>query len=135
MMARPPAKWFVKPEPPPTGVGMDTITIADLEVAYSIGVTEAERASVQRLLLTIKMTHDGRAAAAVDDLAKTIDYFAVSQKVVRFGEGRSWKLIETLAQNLAAMILEDFGPASVTVEVKKFVIPEARYVAATVTRP
>ena len=53
----------------------------------------------------------------------------MSQRLLRFGEGRSWKLIEKLATDIANTILIEFKPAAVTVEVKKFIIPEARYVS------
>lgn len=114
---------------------MDTITIHELEVHYRVGVPEAERATPQRLLITVQMRHDFQAAAAADDLRWTIDYYAVTQRLLHFGEGRQWRLIETLATDLAAMVLGEFLPRSVTVEVKKFIIPEARWVAVTVTRP
>jgi dihydroneopterin aldolase len=51
-----------------------------------------------------------------------------------YGKGRSWKLIETLAVDLAAMILAEFKPERVAVEVKKFVLPEARWVSVRVRR-
>ena len=70
-----------------------------------------------------------------DDLDRTIDYQAVSQRLLDFGRGRSWKLIETLAVELAEMILREFKPSRVTVEVKKFVIPQARHVSVRATRP
>ena len=63
-----------------------------------------------------------------------MDYFAVSQALLTFGEGKEWKLIEKLAADLAQMILSRFKPASVTVEVKKFVIPEAAHVAVRIAR-
>ena len=113
---------------------MDTITINELEVFYCVGVPDEERAEPQRLLLTVEMEHDFRAAAVEDELSGTIDYFAVTQRLLRLGEGLHWKLIETLAVDIAQMILEDFGPTRVTVEVKKFIIPEARHVAVRVTR-
>ena len=113
---------------------MDTITIKDLEVSYCIGVPDEERAKPQRLLLTVEMEHDFRAAAVEDELGDTIDYFAVTQRLLKFGDGVHWHLIETLAVDIAQMILEDFGPKSVTVEVKKFIIPQTRYVSARVTR-
>jgi dihydroneopterin aldolase len=53
---------------------------------------------------------------------------------VRFGEGRNWKLIETLAVDLAAMILREDKPERVSVEVKKFVIPQARWVSVRIQR-
>jgi dihydroneopterin aldolase len=52
-----------------------------------------------------------------------------------YGEGREWKLIETLAVDLAGMILREFRPARVAVEVKKFVLPEARWVSVRLRRP
>ncbi|HTD67075.1 MAG TPA: dihydroneopterin aldolase [Candidatus Limnocylindria bacterium] len=113
---------------------MDTITISDLEVFYCVGVPDAERAQPQRLLITVAMEHDFRAASASDELSGTIDYFAVCQRVLKFGEGLHWKLIETLAEDLAEMVLEDFAPSAVTVEVKKFIIPQAHHVSVRVTR-
>lgn len=113
---------------------MDTITITDLEVFYCVGVPDEERAKPQRLLLTVDLEHDFRAAATEDELSGTIDYFALSQRLRRFGDGVHWKLIETLAVDIAQMILEDFGPSRVTVEVKKFILSEARHVSVRVTR-
>jgi dihydroneopterin aldolase len=112
----------------------DTITLADLEVHYHVGVPDAERAQPQRLLLTIEMQHDFTRAAASDDLRETIDYYAVSRRLLNFGEGRSWKLIEKLAADIAAMVLADFGAEAVTVEVKKFIIPEARHISVRLSR-
>jgi len=114
---------------------MDTIIIADLEVFCHVGVTDAERAKPQRLLLTVELSHDFKSAAHNDNLAETIDYDAVSKRLLHFGEGCHWELIETLAVDLADMILEEFTPRSVSIEIKKFVIPQARYVAVKVTRP
>jgi len=113
---------------------MDRITINELEVFYCVGVPEEERAKPQRLLLTVEMEHAFTAAAHEDELSATIDYFAVCQRLLRFGDGMHWKLIETLAVDIAQMILDEFGPRSVTVEVKKFVIPQAKYVSTRVTR-
>src|SRR5690348_10444648 len=110
---------------------MSKITIVDLEVFYSVGVTDEERAQPQRLLLTVDMTFDFSSAAVSDRITKTIDYFAVSQKLLHYGEGRSWKLIEKVAANIADLILSEFQPQGVTVEVKKFVVPQARYVSVT----
>ena len=114
---------------------MDHIILSDLEVFYQVGVTEEERATSQRLLISLEMAHDFKSAAAGDNLADTIDYCAVAQRLLRFGEGCHWELIETLAVDIATMILQEFRPRSVTVEVKKFAIPQANHVAVKVTRP
>lgn len=113
---------------------MDTITITDLEVFYHVGVPDVERAKPQRLLLTVEMEHDFASAAQRDDIAGTIDYYAVTQRLLKFGEGREWRLIETLACNLAEAVLKEFHPHRVRVEVKKFIIPEARHVSVRIER-
>ena len=110
------------------------ISIVDLEVLYRVGVTEAERVNPQRLLLTVEMDCNFSAAAKSDNIADTTDYFAVSQRLLIFGEGRSWNLIEKLASDVADMILLGFRPRSVSVEVKKFPIPQARHVSVRLTR-
>jgi len=110
------------------------ISIVDLEVFYRVGVPDAERAQPQRLLLTVEMESDFSAAAKSDSIADTIDYFAVTQRLLKFGDGKSWKLIEKLAADIADAILSEFKPLSVAVEVKKFVIPQARHVSVAVTR-
>jgi len=110
------------------------ISIVDLEVSYRVGVPDDERARPQRLLLTVEMDLDVAKAAKSDGIADTIDYFAVSQRLLKFGEGHSWKLIEKLAADIATLILAEFKPQCVTIEVKKFAIPQARYVSVVVTR-
>jgi FolB domain-containing protein len=110
------------------------ISIIDLEVFYRVGVPDEERAKPQRLLLTVEMDFDFSAAAHTDSIADTIDYFAVSQRLLKFGEGKSWKLIEKLAADIADLVLSEFKPGSVTVEVKKFPIPQAHYVSVSLTK-
>jgi dihydroneopterin aldolase len=113
---------------------MSKISIVDLEVFYCVGTTDEERAKPQRLLLTLDMTHDYTAAAVSDRLEKTINYFDVAKDLLKFGEGRNWKLIEKLSANIADHILTKFKPQSVTVQVKKFPIPQARWVSVSLTR-
>jgi dihydroneopterin aldolase len=113
---------------------MSKISIVDLEVFYRVGVPEAERAESQRLLLTVDLELNFAAAARSNDLADTIDYFAVCQRLRRFGDDRDWKLIEKLATDIADTVLDEFKPAAVTVEVKKFIIPETRYVSVILTK-
>jgi 7,8-dihydroneopterin aldolase/epimerase/oxygenase len=113
---------------------MSRIAIIDLEVFYRVGVPDAERAQPQRLLLTIELESDFSAAAKTDSIAETIDYFAVSQRLLKFGDGKNWKLIEKLAADIGEMILSEFKPQCVSVEIKKFPIPQARHVSVFVAR-
>ncbi len=113
---------------------MARITIVDLEVFYHIGVSEEERAKPQRLLLTIDMNLDFSSAAVSDRIEKTVNYHTLAQDLLKFGNMRSWKLLERLVSNIADYILAQYGPLSVTVEAKKFALPQARFVAVSLTR-
>jgi 7,8-dihydroneopterin aldolase/epimerase/oxygenase len=113
---------------------MSRISIVDLEVSYCVGVSEEERAQPQRLLVSVEMALDFSSASVSDRIEKTIDYFEVAQEILRYGNGRSWKLLERLAANIADMILVRFRPQDVMVEIKKFSIPQARYVSVSLER-
>ena len=113
---------------------MGKIKIADLQVSYHVGVTEEERTQPQRLLVTVEMEHDFKNAIAADNLADTIDYGAVARRLIDFGDGCHWQLIETVASDIAAMVIEEFRARTVSVEVKKFVIPQAAYVSVILQR-
>lgn len=113
----------------------DTIIIEDLELRLQVGVPEAERALPQRLLVHLELEHDLRAAAETDDLRRTVDYYAVTRRLLDLGHGgRSWKLIETLASDIASLVLQEFKVGAVTVEVRKFILPETRHVAVRLRR-
>lgn len=113
---------------------MSKIRITDLEVFYQVGVTEEERAKPQRLLISVEMEHDFTSAISRDNLADTLDYFAISQRLLRFGEDCHWQLIETLAADIAAMLQDEFQVKTVSVEVKKFAVPQAAHVSVVLTR-
>jgi dihydroneopterin aldolase len=113
---------------------MDRIVIRELEVFYRVGVTDAERAAPQRLLLDLEIALDLAPAAETDELQETIDYFALTRRLLAFGNERSWKLIEKLAADVARLVLEDPRVVGVEVEVRKFVVPEARWVAVRMSR-
>ncbi len=113
---------------------MSRISIVDLEVFYSIGLADEERAKPQRLLLTVDMNFDFSSAAISDRIEKTINYQLVVNDLLEFGKNRSWKLLEKLVTNICEHILTQYQPQSVTVEAKKFAIPQARYISVTLTR-
>lgn len=113
---------------------MSRISIVDLEVFYCVGLTDEERAKPQRLLITVDMNLDFSSAALSDRLERTINYHTLAQRLLKYGDGRQWKLLEKLVTNLADMILLEFKPEDVSVEVKKFAIPQANHVSVTLTR-
>jgi FolB domain-containing protein len=110
---------------------MSKITIVDLEVFWCVGLTDEERAKPQRLLLTVDMSLDFSSASVSDRIEKTINYQTVAEDLLKFGEGRSWKLVEKMAANVADRVLDEYKPQAVMVEVKKFSIPQAKFISVS----
>ena len=114
---------------------MGRISIVDLELNCHVGVADEERAQPQRLLVTVVMDYDFSTAAVSDRITKTIDYFAVSKRLLKLSAGgRSWRLIEKLCTEIADIIMTEYPAQSVMVEVKKFSVPQARHVAVSLTQ-
>jgi FolB domain-containing protein len=113
---------------------MDTITIKDLSVLCRIGVPDEERAKPQRLLVTVEMSGDFSRAAQSDDIAHTINYYDVSQRITNLCSNESFKLIERLADEIVRVLLGEFRAEQATVEVKKFILSNARHVSFRLTR-
>jgi FolB domain-containing protein len=113
----------------------DLIRVVDLEVWTHLGVPEEERAHPQKLLVSLEMTIDSFAGAAkADDVSLTIDYFAIAQRVKSFTAERPRRLLETLAEEIAADLLKTFPIKKLTLEIKKFILPDARYVSVKIER-
>ena len=113
---------------------MDKITIQDLEVNTRIGVTEAERTQPQRLLITIEMERDLAEAGRTDTESATTPYDVVANLVRQVATERPRKLIEAVADEIAAAILSRRLAVAVTIEVKKFSVPGSHYVSVKIRR-
>lgn len=87
---------------------MDQVFVRGLEVETVIGVYDWERGIRQRLVLDLEMAWDISAAAAQDDLRLTLDYAAVSQRLIEYVSSTSFELIETLAERVADVVLGEF---------------------------
>lgn len=98
---------------------MDTIFIEQLGVDTVIGVYDWERHIRQRVVIDLDMDFDIRAAAANDDVTRTLDYKAVSKRVSAFVSAARFELVETLAERVASLVLEEFPVARVTVRLNK----------------
>jgi dihydroneopterin aldolase len=112
---------------------IDRIHIEQLSFYARIGVSEAERAKSQRLAANVTFWPEMRADLN-DLIANTVDYAAVAQSAREFASGSEFRLIETLADKLAAHLLAQFGVSRVTVEVRKFVLSDAKFVSVTATQ-
>jgi dihydroneopterin aldolase len=112
----------------------DEIRIEELELMARVGVPQQERAQPQRLTVSITLQPSHSFGELDDDLARTIDYAAVCEEVRCFVGRRQDKLIETLAHELAKHLLRCFDLARIELELRKFILPETRYVAVRVAR-
>lgn len=86
----------------------DIVYIRALQVETVIGVHEHERQQPQSLLVDLEMAADIRAAAANDDLSNALDYDAVARRISSFVASTHYHLLETLAERIADMLLQEF---------------------------
>jgi 7,8-dihydroneopterin aldolase/epimerase/oxygenase len=87
---------------------MDIVFIRELRAETVIGVYDWERTIRQAVVLDIEMASDNRRAAASDGIDDALDYAAVSQRVLSFIEGSEFQLIETMAEQVAQLIRDEF---------------------------
>lgn len=109
---------------------MNEIWIKSLKVQSQIGVSEAERQQPQELHVDLSIQPTAPFPYMNDDVMRTIDYAAVANRVQGLAEEGPRHLIETLAADIARLIVDEFHAVAVVVEVRKFVLPNAEYVAA-----
>jgi len=88
---------------------MDIVFIRQLSAEAVIGVYDWERSITQTLVLDLEMAWDNRPAAAGDAIGAALDYAAVSDRIVSYMEGSSCQLLEALAEELAALVMSEFG--------------------------
>jgi 7,8-dihydroneopterin aldolase/epimerase/oxygenase len=112
----------------------DEIRIEQLEISARIGVPEEERVTPQRLTINISFWPYQQTRDLADNIHNAVNYSVVANETKSFVRGQSVNLIETLADQVAAHLLKTFPIQKVTVEVRKFALPDAKYVSVTVTR-
>ena len=111
----------------------DCIRINGLEVPVRIGVGDEERAKAQKLVFDVLLETDFRGVG--DDIAGTTDYAAVAQWLTAECSRREVRLLETLSGDLADGLLEEFPRVkAVTLEIRKFILPETESVSVRVRR-
>jgi 7,8-dihydroneopterin aldolase/epimerase/oxygenase len=112
----------------------DAIHIEGLEIFAHIGVPDEERSASQRLSFHLTFWPVRPFSELNDEIGKAVNYANVCAEVKRFVEARRDKLIETLAVALAQHLLETFEIHRITVELRKYILPETEFVSVTVTR-
>ncbi|NKF49911.1 dihydroneopterin aldolase [Shewanella sp. WXL01] len=114
---------------------MDKVLIRGLEINTVIGVYDWEKTIEQRLLVDLDMAWDNRQAAATDDYQYALCYETVSNRVIEKIIEKPIELIETVAEMIATILLEEFNVSWVKVVVKKpGAVKQAQSVAVEIER-
>ncbi|MDH7943867.1 dihydroneopterin aldolase [Pseudohongiella sp. SYSU M77423] len=87
---------------------MDIVYVRELEIQTVIGIYDWERKIRQTVSLDLDMATDIRAAANTEDINNTLDYKAVSKRLIAFIEAAEFQLIETMAERVAELVLAEF---------------------------
>ena len=98
---------------------MDKVFIEALEIETVIGIYDWERKIRQPLVFDIEMGFDNRVPAASDAIADTLDYKAVSKRLIAFVSASEFGLVETLAERCAELILAEFPVAKLRLKLGK----------------
>lgn len=87
----------------------DTIFISDLRIETIIGIYDWERKVRQTISLDLEMATDIRKAAASDSIEDTLNYKAVAKRLIAFVGDSEFQLVETLAERIAGIVMQEFG--------------------------
>ena len=100
-------------------MNMDKVFIEGLEIEALIGIYDWERKIRQVLSFDIEMGFDNRLPAASDNIADTLNYKAVSKRLIEFVGASDFGLVETLAERCAQLLLDEFGVRHVRLKLSK----------------
>jgi len=98
---------------------MDIVFIEGLQIEALIGIYDWERRIRQPLVFDVRMAFDNRIPAASDAIGDTLNYKAVSKRIIEYVAQSEFGLVETLAERVAAIILDEFGVQHVTLKLSK----------------
>jgi dihydroneopterin aldolase len=114
---------------------MDIVFIRGLRVEARIGVWDWEQKIRQVVSIDLEMGADNRRAATADDIGDTLDYKAVSRRIMALVEETDFHLVETLAERIAALIRDEFSVQWLRLSVSKpGAVRGAREVGVTIER-
>ncbi len=86
----------------------DRVFIEDLKIETVIGIFDWERKIRQTVSLDIEMAWDVKAAAQTDHIDQALDYKSVAKRLIAFVSGSEFQLVETLAEQCAQIVLDEF---------------------------
>src|SRR6202451_4894577 len=98
---------------------MDKIFIHALKTEAIVGIFDWERQVKQTVLIDLELSADIRKAALTDSIDDTLNYKRVAKRILAFVEASQFHLVETLAEHVAMLVLEEFGTSWVRVILSK----------------
>jgi len=98
---------------------MDVVFIEDLRIETVIGIYDWERKIKQVVAFDLEMAFDNRKPAASDRIEDTLDYKAVSKRLIAFVESAHFELVETLAERCAEVVQHEFGVSWLRLKLSK----------------
>lgn len=98
---------------------MDILFVRELKVDTRIGIYDWERQVKQTVLIDLEIAADTHAAAQSDKVEQTINYQTVCQRLVSHITASEVELVETLAEQIADIIRNEFAARWVQVTVHK----------------
>ncbi len=110
------------------------ISLKKLQFKTHIGVPPEEREKPQTLKLSLALELKNGIAGLQDDLAQSVDYFALSEHLRQEALRTSRQLIETLAEDFVDLILANYPVAAVTVEIEKAILINCEAVSVTLSK-
>ncbi|WP_136680202.1 dihydroneopterin aldolase [Neptunomonas sp. XY-337] len=114
---------------------MDIVYIAGLTAETVIGIYDWEREIRQQVTLDLEMGTDIRAAANTEDIDNTLNYKAVSDRLLEFIEASEFLLVETMAEEIATLVMQEFGVSWLRLKLgKPGAIPQAQSVGVIIER-
>ena len=114
---------------------MDAILIRDLRVEALIGIHRRERHVAQTLSIDLDIGLPSDAVFASDKVADTIDYEQVTLRIKALAASGHFRLVETFADRVAALLVGDFGAPWVRVSAAKIgILPNAKFVGVSIER-
>ncbi len=114
---------------------MDIVYIRGLQVDTVIGIYDWERTIRQTLCIDLEMGTDIRAAASRDDIDQTLNYKAISDRLIEFIAQSEFLLIETLAEEIATLVMDEFSVPWLRLKLgKPGAVPQASDVGVVIER-
>jgi dihydroneopterin aldolase len=98
---------------------MDIVFIQGLKIDCVIGIYDWEREIRQDMTLDIEMGFDISPASQTDHINQTLDYKAVSKRLIEFVKNSEFQLVETLAEEICQIILNEFKVEQVKLTLNK----------------